>query len=108
MSQSPRSGCGWRRRLPRAACLVVAFAAAHFVASCTSSLSDLPTQVGGLPQGAPPRPATPPAYPAVHDMPPPRASAVLTEGEKKKVEAELAALREHQEKRAGAKNPDNQ
>jgi len=37
-------------------------------------------------------------------MPPPRATAVLTEDEKKKVEAELAAMRAEQERRAKAKN----
>ena len=41
----------------------------------------------------PERPATPPAYPAVHDMPPPRYCVVLTEEEKKKVEAQLAVWR---------------
>ena len=33
----------------------------------------LPADVGGLPAGAPARPATPYQYPAVHDMPPARA-----------------------------------
>ena len=31
----------------------------------------------GLPANAPERPAEPLAYPAVHDMPPPRTTAVL-------------------------------
>jgi hypothetical protein len=70
-------------------------------------IENLPTKMGGMSQGAPERPAVPPAYPAVHDMPPPRAAAVLTEDEKKKVEAELAALREQQERRAATKNTDN-
>ena len=56
--------------------------------------------MGGLPRGTPERPATPPAYPAVHDMPPPRTSVVLTEEQKKKVEAELAAMRADQARRA--------
>jgi len=58
--------------------------------------------MGGLPEGTPERPAGPAgSYPAVHDMPPPRGGkAVLTEDEKKKVEAELAAMRAEQEKRA--------
>jgi hypothetical protein len=71
------------------------------LASCSSVLSELPSQAGGLPEGTPERPATAPAYPAVHDMPPPRNSgAVLTEEEKKKVEAELEAIRAEQARRA--------
>jgi hypothetical protein len=59
--------------------------------------------VGGLPEGTPERPATAPAYPLVHDMPPPRPNAVLSEEEKKKVEAELAAMRAEQARRAAAR-----
>lgn len=86
--------------LPALAALALA-CAGGMLASCSSVLSELPTQAGGLPEGTPERPATAPAYPAVHDMPPPRNSgAVLTEEEKKKVEAELAAIRAEQAKRA--------
>jgi hypothetical protein len=67
--------------------------------ACTSTLADLPAAVGGLPAGTPERPATPVGYPAVHDMPPPRTSAVLTADEQKKAAAELAAAREQQAKR---------
>lgn len=74
--------------------------ACNLLASCSSVLSELPTQVGGLPEGAPERPATTQAFPAVHAMPPPRPGAVLTEEEKKKVEAELAAMRDEQTRRA--------
>ena len=84
--------------------LALACAASIALASCSTALSEMPTQLGGLPAGAPQRPAAAPEYPAVHDMPPPRASAVLTEEEKKKVEAELAAMRAEQERRAKAKN----
>jgi hypothetical protein len=75
------------------------------LASCTSVLSEMPAQVGGLPAGTPERAANAPAYPLVHDMPPPRPTAVLTEEEKKKVEAELAAMRDEQAKRAAARGP---
>jgi hypothetical protein len=75
-------------------------ALAFSLASCSSVLSELPTQLGGLPEGTPARPASSPGYPAVHDMPPPRANAVLTEAEKNKVEAELAAMRQEQARRA--------
>jgi hypothetical protein len=78
---------------------------AVILASCASTLSELPPQAGGLPEGTPERAATAPAYPDVHDMPPPRTSTVLTEEEKKKVEAELAAMREQQARRAGTRGP---
>jgi hypothetical protein len=52
-------------------------------------MAQLPVLAGGMPQDAPKRPQIAPAFPAVHDMPPPRKSAVLTEEEKKRVEAEL-------------------
>jgi hypothetical protein len=75
---------------------------------CSTMLSEMPAQMGGLPQGAPQRPDVAPAYPAVHDLPPPRSAAVLTEEERKKVEAELAAMRAEQARRAAAaaKSPD--
>ena len=65
------------------------------LAACTvGSLGDhLPSAAGGLPENAPARPATPAAYPAVHDMPPPRDEKVLTVEEQRKVEDELVAMR---------------
>jgi hypothetical protein len=78
--------------------LTLAFAVS--LGACASAVSDLPPQLGGLPAGTPERPAQPAAYPAVHDMPPPRPNTVLTEEERKKAEADLAALRERQEKAA--------
>jgi hypothetical protein len=74
--------------------------------ACSTVLSEIPQQMGGLPAGAPQRPDVAPAYPAVHDMPPPRSAAVLTEDERKKVEAELAAMRAEQARRAAAKLPE--
>jgi hypothetical protein len=68
-------------------------------ASC-ASMAQLPVSAGGMPQDAPKRPQIAPAFPAVHDMPPPRKSAVLTEEEKKRVEAELAVVRAQQARRA--------
>jgi hypothetical protein len=87
--------------------LMLAFAGAGPLASCSTMGGDIPTAMGGLPQDAPERPAAAPAYPAVHDMPPRRNSAVLTEEEKKRVEAELAVMRAQQAKRAqsSAANP---
>jgi hypothetical protein len=94
----------WNWRPLGTAALVCA--GAVLLASCSTVLSEMPSQVGGLPAGAPPRPDVAPAYPAVHDMPPPRSAAVLTEEERKKVEAELAAMRAEQARRAAAKLPD--
>jgi hypothetical protein len=82
--------------------LTLAFAGAGPLVSCSTMGGEIPTAMGGLPDGAPERPQTPPPYPAVHDMPPPRNSAVLTEEEKKKVEAELAVMRAEQARRAQA------
>ena len=69
--------------------------------------NELPTAIGGMPQAAPQRPETPPDFPAVHDMPPPRTTKVMTEEEKKRAEAELALMREQQARRAqsAAANP---
>src|SRR5262249_60009425 len=53
----------------------------------------------GLPAGAPARPAVPYEYPAVHDMPPARATAPMTEEEQVKLEKELANVRDRQEGR---------
>lgn len=70
------------------------------LAGCANTFANLPTQLGGLPEGTPNPPAAPAAYPAVHDMPPPRPNTVLTADQQKKAEAELAALRARQEKQA--------
>ncbi len=64
--------------------------------SVTSGLSSLPKEVGGLPDSTPARPATQMAYPAVHDMPPPRTQVVLTPEQVKDAEAELTAVRDRQ------------
>jgi hypothetical protein len=79
---------------------VLALALAASLGACASTVADLPPELGGLPAGTPERAAQAPAYPAVHDMPPPRPIATMTEAERKKAEAELAALRERQEKAA--------
>jgi hypothetical protein len=73
-----------------------------FLVACSTALSEMPKEIGGLPAGTPARPDVAPEYPAVHDMPPPRTAAVLTEEERKKVEAELAAMRAEQARRAKA------
>ena len=72
------------------------------LAGCAKTFEDMPIQLGGLPAGTPEGPAVTAAYPAVHDMPPPRPNTVLSADEQKKAEAELKALRARQEKQAGA------
>jgi hypothetical protein len=79
---------------------LLTLALAASLGACASTVADLPSQVGGLPAGAPERPAQASAYPAVHDMPPPRPNTVLTAEERAKAEADLRALRERQEKAA--------
>lgn len=65
----------------------------------------VPTEVGGLPAGTPARPAAAYQYPAVHDMPPPRSAAPLSEEEQVKLERDLAATRERQAREV-AEDPD--
>jgi hypothetical protein len=102
MLKSRRTSSQFRRTWQPLLGLALVGASAFGLASCSSVLSEMPAQMGGLPEGTPERSAAPPAYPAVHDMPPPRATAVLTEEEKKRVEAELAAMRAEQARRAAA------
>lgn len=86
-------------RRPLRGCLRAAAVAALLAAGvggCTSAsegpmLSNLPPALGGLPAEAPARPTDGQfAYPAVHDMPPPRPDPVLTEEQVKAQEADLA------------------
>ena len=57
-----------------AAAMLLAGAAVLAGCSATTVADHVPTAIGGLPEGAPQRSADPPAYPAVHDMPPKRNS----------------------------------
>lgn len=91
-----------RRRWPTLALLCVA---AMALPACSSILSEMPQQMGGLPAGAPERPTTPPNYPAVNDMPQARADRPMTDAERKKVQADLDAARAAAAKRAGATAP---
>jgi hypothetical protein len=70
-------------------------------------IDKLPSGIG-LPANVPDRPATPYQYPAVHDMPPDRSSAPMTEEEQVKLEKDLANARDRQEGRPpSAKKPAN-
>jgi hypothetical protein len=83
------------------------FGLAIALAGCSPGaiIDKLPSGMG-LPAGTPERPATPYEYPAVHDMPPNRPSAPMTEAEQAKLEKDLADTRDRQEGRpAPAKKP---
>jgi hypothetical protein len=92
MGSKPPQRQGFARHAVLAALLL---AGAVIITGCAAAtIADhVPVVAGGLPEGTPPRPETPAAYPAVNDMPPPRASAVLTGEEQKKIEDELVAAR---------------
>lgn len=62
----------------------------------TAQIDAIPKEIGGLPEGAPKRAEAPPGYPAVHDMPPPRAATLLDEDQRKRMEADLIAARNRQ------------
>lgn len=85
--------------------LLLTLTAAATIAGCSSVFSGLPKEVGGLPDGAPARAETPPAFPYVHDMPPQRGTAVLTAAQRKKLEAELAAARDGKPPREAEAKP---
>ena len=60
----------------------------------------------GLPADAPERPAAPAAYPAVHDIPPPRNSVTLTNTEaSSSLKHDLVTARDQQQSGVGIKPP---
>jgi hypothetical protein len=98
----------WHRQPVRVLALALLLAGAATVSGCsTHSLIDaIPQSVGGLPEGAKERPATPQQFPAVHDMPPPRSDTPLNEEEKKRLKDDLIKVRERTERQAtGAPEP---
>jgi hypothetical protein len=92
MTSAPPSRRSTRSRLIAAALVACANA---LLAGCSGALigETLPAAVGGLPEDAPARPATPTAYPAVHSMPPSRSSAPLSADQQKQLEDDLVAAR---------------
>jgi hypothetical protein len=74
---------------------LVASAAALGLGGCSGSLiaDHMPAAVGGLPEGAPERPAAEQVYPAVHNMPPARATSTLNDDEQKRLQDDLVAAR---------------
>lgn len=92
-----------RRTLIRSALAALGLAAA--LTGCSAGLLDkIPESLGGLPADTPPPPRTPYQYPAVHDMPPARATEPLTEDQQLKLEDDLKALRNRQEGRKADEN----
>jgi hypothetical protein len=72
---------------------------AFLLAGCSTAplMEKLPASMGGLPSDAPARPATPREFPAVHDMPPPRADEPMTDEEQLKTEKALTSARDRLE-----------
>jgi hypothetical protein len=66
--------------------------------SASQVFEKMPQSMGGLSAEAPKAPATPYAYPAVHDMPAAREVKPLTDAEQLKLEQELLTTRDVQEK----------
>jgi hypothetical protein len=87
--------------------IVVAAALAAALAGCSAGqLGDvLPNSMGGLPQGAPARPATTSKFPLVHDMPAPRSTAPMSDDDQLKLEKDLQAARDRQEAIAAQPDP---
>jgi len=85
-----------------AVAVALALASAALLSGCSSHavIDNLPAAVGGLPEGVPERPATPPSYPAVHNMPPARPDTALTAAETKKLREDLITTRERAAKEA--------
>jgi len=94
MSHRRKSASGRLGLRPGARALLAAFLALAVLQGCsTAQIDAIPTAVGGLPEGAPARPAVAPDFPAVHDMPPSRDNAVLDAEQQKRLEADLIAAR---------------
>lgn len=82
---------------------LVALSLAAALTGCSPGplIDKLPSEMG-LPAGAPARPPENNQYPAVHDMPLPRAAPTMNEEQQVKLEKDLAAARDQQESREGA------
>ena len=79
---------------------VIAAAVLSACGSISEKMADTMAEAPGigLPAGAPTRPTEAPAYPAVHDMPPPRPTPMLTGIEQKQIEDDLLAARDGQKR----------
>lgn len=94
------------RRLPSPAVAILGLSLALSLGlgGCASGgmIDQLPAALGGEPESLPPRPKTEYQFPAVHDMPPARATAPLSDNEQVTLEKELQAARDRQEALYGA------
>src|SRR5262245_23886962 len=79
--------------LKRLGLVAAALLLAAGVAGCSSVVDNIPSSVGGLPEGTPQRPSSPTAFPSVHDMPPARQDSALTEAESKRLRDDLKNTR---------------
>lgn len=87
----------WRTRLSvSAGVMLLGFT----LGGCSIPLADMP--LVGLPANTPARPAAPPDYLPVHDLPAPRDEKVLTPDQQAKLEKDLLAARDRQASGAGA------
>jgi hypothetical protein len=86
--------CNNHAKLPRVVAVVLL--AALLPACSASQFSGMPSLLGGETANTPRESPTPPAFPAVHDMPAARPVPVLTDAQQKQAEAELVAARDKQ------------
>jgi hypothetical protein len=84
--------------------MTIGLGLAVLVAGCAPGMiSDHMPGEMAIPAGAPARPTTAYVYPAVHDMPAPRATTPMTDEEQDTVERDLRAARDRQEAQEGQK-----
>jgi len=98
----------WRLMVP----ILVPFIAAVGLAGCGSISEKFRDTAAvlpgvGLPADVPERPAQPVAFPAVHDIPPPRNSVTLTNTEQDQMERELVKARDEQQVASGVAKQKN-
>jgi hypothetical protein len=84
---------------------VLLVAAALALAGCSSTVDMVPEKLGGLPSGAPQRPATTLPTPNVYEVRPTREAKPLSDAEQQKLESDLLALRETEKQRANPPPP---
>ena len=107
MIASSRSRRATRQRLVAAGLAAgLAVCAAALLGGCSASMigDRMPAAVGGLPEDAPQRPAIPAAYPAVHNMPPARSSAPLSDEQQRQLELMRSLNQQHLEQRGGRRS----
>ena len=110
---APRGFASQRRSAGRALLFVARRLAAPLVivaalggcASISDKFSEAASQMTGigLPAGAPERTAEPVAFPAVHDIPPPRNSVTLSGIEREELERQLVSARDDQQTASGVR-----